>query len=1204
MNLRRTIVWSSLKYHMRMSIAVAAGVAAATAVIVGALLVGESMRGSLRDMTLDRLGKFDEVLVADRFFRVQLARELADSSGFDDHFSKALPVIYFAAGTAEDPDRSGLTARRTSNIQILGITSEFWEQSRTPDTIPSTTKLTDRQVILNEPLANDLQVKKGDRITLRLPAGDDVPPESTLAQKTDRVLGLAQLEVVDILPAQGLGRFSLHPNQALPMAAFVNISALQKRLAETDRCNAIFVASESARPTEEGHQWLSENLRWTPVDLGLHIRRHQLDADGEPAEGESADMIFDYYSVTSDRMLLENEVAAVVEKLAAPWHGQTAITYLADTIGPVLGENEKPPAKMRNVVGGIPYSMITGIDNTPGFSYLPKGEQLADDEVALNSVTAERMKVAEGDSITVYYLEPESSHGEAAMAHVNFKIRTILPLTTPSLLFDELGHREFTQPPTRFNDPALTPEVDGITDQESISNWKAPFPGYDKRRLKDPDETYWDLHRTTPRAIVSLATGQRLWGSRFGQATSVMIPAGQLTVEDIRKPLIAAVTDQQVGAQIGLTFRAVKQDGLAASSGTTPFDGLFLGLSFFIIFAAVVLVSILFRLGIEQRYQDVGLLSALGLDRPDVMKLFVREGLWVSGIGSLIGVPLGLAYGAAMIAGLRTLWVGAIGTQFLRTHITWLSPTVGLLSGIAVSAGVIYFSIRYLKHRSTRSLLAGQTDSVAGGMSSSAPSKWLTWASLGSIAAAVAVGVIGTRLSGEPQALAFIGSGAMLLAALTALAWIWLRRPGGNTLTVVGLAISNAKRNATRSGMTIGLVATASFLILAMSAMRLAPNEQGSGGFRWLARSSAPIFGDLHTRATRLETLGTADVPGNAEIYSLRVKPGDDASCRNLYQSTQPQVYGVTDAFIERYDTDEVSFGWAKQGAVDKTLKNNPWRLLLEENHVSNGKDGDSKPIPVIVDNNTAMYSLHWYGGVGAEYEVEYDNGQTIQVQVVALLANSVLQGALIMSEDHFTKTFPRVNGFRLFLVDAPASGADTNGADTKGADANSQADDQADDELTSFLEEGLSEQGFDLTSTESILDDLLAVQNTYLSAFQSLGALGLIFGVFGLAAVQLRNVFERRKELALMRAQGFAKSRLGRLVFVEMFMLLACGLLVGVVSALAAVLPHMFSAGVQPPFAVLGGWLLVILVTGMLAGVFAVRRTINAPVVSALRGE
>jgi hypothetical protein len=53
MNLSRSIVIKSIRYHLRTNLAVAAGVAAATAVIVGALLVGESMRGSLRDMTLE-----------------------------------------------------------------------------------------------------------------------------------------------------------------------------------------------------------------------------------------------------------------------------------------------------------------------------------------------------------------------------------------------------------------------------------------------------------------------------------------------------------------------------------------------------------------------------------------------------------------------------------------------------------------------------------------------------------------------------------------------------------------------------------------------------------------------------------------------------------------------------------------------------------------------------------------------------------------------------------------------------------------------------------------------------------------------------------------------------------------------------------------------------------------------------------------------
>jgi ABC-type antimicrobial peptide transport system permease subunit len=1181
MNLSRSIVAQSIRYHLRTNLAVAAGVAAATAVIVGALLVGDSMRGSLRDMTLERLGKFDQVLVSDRFFRVDLAQELSGTDGFGQRFSTALPVIYFPAGTAEHPDLTGLAATRSSGIQILGITPDFWKQSRATDTIRNDviSHLADNQVILNAPLAADLNVKTGDRITLRLPAGDKIPADSTLAQKGDRVRSLAELEVVLILPATGLARFSLRANQALPMTAFVTLAALQEQLEETDKCNSLFIAGVDDVPAADGQPWLNEHVRLSPIDLGLHIRRHRLQYPAPAAAGtenpgtdqEGGPAVFDYYSITSDRMVLEDAVAASVQSVADRWSGQAATTYLADSISVTTANVDAD-----RLTKGIPYSMVTGVDNTKDLSYLPESETLGPDEIVINSDTADRLGVRVGESITIHYLEPESSHGEATVSRHDFTIRAIMPLTKPSSPFDSMGKRVFDQPPTRFNDPSLTPEVEGITDQESIDNWEAPFPGYDDRRITDVDELYWDEHRTTPRAFVSLDVGRKLWGSRFGSVTSVMIPAAATTAKEIDDRLTEDFQLKQIPAQIGLNFRAVKQESLAASAGTTPFDGLFLGLSFFIIFAAIALVSILFRLGIEQRYQDIGLLSALGITRPAVLGLFLREGLVVATIGSLFGVPLGLAYGAAMINGLQTWWVDAIGSQFLRTHITWISPTLGLIIGLIVSAIVIFLSIRSLKHRTVHSLLAGQTSSIVAPVKTG---KWLPIVAISCLIIGVLVGFAGTRLAGELQAIAFVGSGGMLLTALTCLAWYWLRQPGGNALTLTGLAISNAKRNTTRSGMTIGLVATASFLILAMSAFRLAPSDQGSGGFRWLGRSATPIYGDLAAAAVRREVLGSAALPGDALVYSMRLKPGDDASCRNLYQSTQPQVYGVTQPFIERYDDKQkVAFGWAQHAAIPSGEPDNPWRLLLNES--------DDSAIPIVVDNNTAMYSLHWYGGVGAEYELTYDDGQTINVRVVGLLANSVLQGALLMSESNFKETFPTVSGYRLFLVDASEDEAQDNGG------------------LVAYLENGLSDQGFDLTSTVQLLDDLLAVQNTYLSAFQSLGALGLIFGVFGLGAVQLRNVFERRKELALMRAEGFSPRRLGRLVFTEMFMLLSCGLIVGIVSALASVLPHMLASGVQPPLWTLSFWLLVILGSGMASGTIAVVRTINSPVVAALRGE
>src|SRR5690606_9875382 len=117
--------------------------------------------------------------------------------------------------------------------------------------------------------------------------------------------------------------------------------------------------------------------------------------------------------------------------------------------------------------------------------------------------------------------------------------------------------------------------------------------------------------------------------------------------------------------------------------------------------------------------------------------------------------------------------------------------------------------------------------------------------------------------------------------------------------------------------------------------------------------------------------------------------------------------------------------------------------------------------------------------------------------------------------------TFPEVNGFQYFLIDAPP--------DKLG-------------KVQEILENGLSDQGLDVVQASDVLADFLAVQNTYLSTFQSLGALGLLLGTFGLASVQVRSVLERRGELALLRAQGFRRSRIGWLVLLENTALLLGG--------------------------------------------------------------
>ncbi|MDL1878456.1 hypothetical protein FBQ85_25335, partial [Cytophagia bacterium CHB2] len=68
---------SSLIYYWRLHLAVLLGAAVATAVLTGALLVGDSVRGSLRDLTLERLGRIDYALLSERFVREDLTNDLS-----------------------------------------------------------------------------------------------------------------------------------------------------------------------------------------------------------------------------------------------------------------------------------------------------------------------------------------------------------------------------------------------------------------------------------------------------------------------------------------------------------------------------------------------------------------------------------------------------------------------------------------------------------------------------------------------------------------------------------------------------------------------------------------------------------------------------------------------------------------------------------------------------------------------------------------------------------------------------------------------------------------------------------------------------------------------------------------------------------------------------------------------------------------------
>jgi ABC-type antimicrobial peptide transport system permease subunit len=734
------------------------------------------------------------------------------------------------------------------------------------------------------------------------------------------------------------------------------------------------------------------------------------------------------------------------------------------------------------------------------------------------------------------------------------------------------------------NDPDLTPEVPGITDKLGIRDWNPPFP-YDNKRVQPRDETYWEKYRTTPKAYVRLDDGQRLWGSRFGQLTSIRLaplapksgenPPDLSKAADEFRPALLNHLDPERG---GLIFDAVRRRGLDESLGSTDFGGLFLGFSCFLIVAALLLVGLLFRLNLDRRASEIGLLFATGYSRRTVRNLLLAEGTVLAIVGGLLGLAGALLYAGWMLGFLAALWPG-----FLHLHAdnAW-SFLEGYFAALIVSVLTIAWAVRVLGRVSPKTLLTGETAEAMYPGTGHRPVRWSRRLMLPAAILGVAcLGLGGMVRDNEMQAMTFFASGALLLTAGLAALWSWMRGArhgrlsghGGRALAHLG--IRNAARHPVRSLLTAGLLAAAAFLIIAVESFHRDPGRNflernsGSGGFSLVAESDVPIFQDLNSTEGRdqlnLLAKDTANILNGVRYYPLRSRPGEDVSCLNLYQPRRPRLLGAPRTLIERG-----GFRFKESEARSAETR---WQLLAETR-----ADG---AIPVFGEANTIQWILH--KELGQELQVPDEHGQPVRLRIAGLLEDSVFQSELLMSEANFLKLYPRQEGYTFFLIDAPPERMS---------------------EVKGLLEKKLADHGFTVTPSAERLQTYLAVENTYLSTFQALGGLGLLLGALGLAIVLMRSVWERRGELALLRALGYRQTALGWLMLAENGFLLLLGLVIGALTALLSVAPHVFAGSGEVPVLRLLSLLVFVVIVGLAAGAAAIAAMLRAPLLAALRRE
>src|SRR5207244_227270 len=127
------------------------------------LLVGDSVRGSLRDLVLQRIGRTDRVVVSSGFFREALADDLRADAAFSASFSAICPVIV-VQGLVSDQ----ATGIRTSRAQVYGVDERFWRfherAGRSGGSGGSGESGEARDAFLSRALAADIGASAGSRV--------------------------------------------------------------------------------------------------------------------------------------------------------------------------------------------------------------------------------------------------------------------------------------------------------------------------------------------------------------------------------------------------------------------------------------------------------------------------------------------------------------------------------------------------------------------------------------------------------------------------------------------------------------------------------------------------------------------------------------------------------------------------------------------------------------------------------------------------------------------------------------------------------------------------------------------------------------------------------------------------------------------------------------------------------------------------------
>jgi ABC-type lipoprotein release transport system permease subunit len=1082
-------------HYFKANLLVALGVVVSTTVLTGSLIIGDSVRFSLEQSTFSRLGETTHLVsVTERYFRQEMAAEIEAQNPE----IKATSVLLLEGVAVADGG-----VNRVNRVQVIGVDTDFEEISNNP----LFSELQDNEIAISQNLAERLQVKEGDNLLIRIKKASLIPMNAPFVSAEETSVSL-RATIKKVVQKEELGRFNLKNSQTAPYNIFVSIERLNKLMDFEGKANQILISTNME--TEKVAETVKNCL--TPTDAGLQLKKIETTNETE---------------ISTERVFLEEKISSTLNKLP---DAELILTYFVNGIEKGKGEgkgkgkeaavgsrqsstinlNQSPSITTNHNSSSIPYSFVSSLPNT----------SLAENEIILNRWAADDLKAKPGDSIRLKY----------------FEIGPLRQLVNKESTF---VLKEIIEMNAVWSDSTRVPHLPGLSDAGHCREWEAGVP-INLDAIRDKDEKYWDDFKGTPKAFVSKSAALKMWSNRFGNYTAVRFPTETFNEEKYNQLFAQEIEP----ADLGMSISPIREQGVQAAQNGTDFSGLFIGLSFFLLIAAIVLTSLLFRLNLETRSSQIGLFDALGFKQKQVRGFFLKEGFVVALLGGLSGLVVSVFYTSLVFKILNTLWFEIVRTDVLLIRINPTTLALGLCISLLVSMAAILISVRrFQKHRAAD--LQKQVFSIEK------RGKKLLMDGIMVFSLLISIVIFVYQISGINQSnpSLFFLSGALLLLGLLLLFRRNLFRIEAKKNDKFGLeklAQLNLTRNKGRSITVVTLFALGTFLVVSTGSNKLdlfanaQDKTSGTGGFLFFSESTIPVLFDINSTEKRDEEGIFEDFTA---IQFSKVE-GDDASCLNLNRISQPAILGVEPEMLNNRFT----FATKMKEIGETDL----WIAL--------NQSFDDGTIPAIADQTVIQWGLGMKVGDILLYQNEL--GDTLRLKLIAGTTPSIFQGYVIISNQNFLKNYPTHSGTSVFLID--------------GNPENQQA-------IADELQSVFRDYGWEMQSTAQRLVEFYSVTNTYLSIFLALGALGLILGTIGLAVILARTLLERRREIALMQAVGFNTRPIFRIITGEYLILLFAGVLIGFLAAVVATLPAFLSAGSDASFTTVALVTCLILLNGFL---------------------